>query len=401
VVRKGKMSTEQEEMGMGDLDPVNLLIALWKNKLLISIGTGVTAVLSVIYALSLPNIYEATAVVIPPQQADTKYSAMLGQLSSIPFMNLKGNAAVVEPVELLKAYLFKRENVLKVIKKFDLRRVYEFKENAFAEDVIGKYKKHLQVKESKLTGLLKVQFEDKSPKRAQEVVNYNLDLMQSISKQNELTENQKKKKFVTERFEESKAELEAVEKRIRDYFVSKNLIDVAAQTRATIEAVSRLQSEVLVLNSKLQVQLELGTNENHPEVRSLKYQIRALEAQIRQIEKGEKTLHPTALTTKDQSIELMTYLPLSKVPDLRLDIERMMREKLVLQEVFKTLSQEKELARIEASKDQEMIEVIERAHLPERKSKPRRSVICIVWTLTGLFFSCFWVLGKKELKKLT
>jgi hypothetical protein len=62
--------------------------------------------------------------------------------------------------------------------------------------------------------------------------------------------------------------------------------------------------------------------------------------------------------------------------------------------IYKVLAKENELAKIENSKDQEMIEVIEWAHIPERKSKPHRSIICIVSTLSGFLLACFIVLIK-------
>jgi tyrosine-protein kinase Etk/Wzc len=382
------------------LDPVSFIEALWTQKIPIVFSTLTIAGLSVIYALLLPNIYRANAVVIPPKQSQNKYSSMVGSLASIPFMGLGGTSSGVEPLELLKAYLYKRENIFKVIAKFDLRKVYEFRDSAYKEDIVGRYRKNLKIEEDKISGLLYVTFDDEDPGRARDVVNYNLDLMQLISRQNVLTENQRKKNFVKARFDQTSSQLEAVEERIRDFFVSHNLIDVGTQTRATIEAVSRLHSELLVLNLKLKVRMELGANETHPEISSLRFQAEIITQQIRQIEKGEYVLRSDQVGEASGGNEVLAYLSLTEIPDLKLKMERLLREKMVLLEVFKTLAQEKELARLDASKDTEIVEIIERAHLPQRKVKPRRSVICIIWTLTGFLLSCFLVWMKQEFARL-
>ena len=81
-----------------------------------------------------------------------------------------------------------------------------------------------------------------------------------------------------------------------------------------------------------------------------------------------------------------------------MELERLMREKMLQQEVYKVLAKEHELVKIESAKDQDMIEVIDQAHLPERKSKPRRSVICILFTMIA-FLSCFIVLCKDSFLK--
>ena len=85
----------------------------------------------------------------------------------------------------------------------------------------------------------------------------------------------------------------------------------------------------------------------------------------------------------------LTFVPLSRIPEMKMELERLMREKMLQQEVYKVLAKEHELVKIESAKDQDMIEVIDQAHLPERKSKPRRSVICILFTMIALFLSCF------------
>ena len=128
------------------------------------------------------------------------------------------------------------------------------------------------------------------------------------------------------------------------------------------------------------------------QVKALKLEIEALEKQVKQIEEGGLVTE-SFLQEADRSKGL-TYVPLNKIPAIKLDLERLMREKAIQQEIFKVLAKESELAKIEASKDQEIIEVIEWAHTPERKSKPKRALICIVATLAAFFLACFYVLAK-------
>jgi tyrosine-protein kinase Etk/Wzc len=225
---------------------------------------------------------------------------------------------------------------------------------------------------------------------AKNVVNYNLELLSEISKTTVVTENRKKKIFLQKRLEEVKVELERIENKIKAYQEKHQILAMDSQAKATIDAASQLQAEIMVNRVKLKVKLELGIHENHPEVKALRLEIEALEKQVKQVEEGGLVMD-SFLNEKDRAKGL-TYVPLQKIPALKLDMERLFREKTVQQEIYKVLAKENELAKIEASKDQEMIEVIEWAHVPERKSKPRRSIICIVSTLSGFLLACFLVL---------
>lgn len=73
-----------------ELDIRELIASIWAGKLLIIIVTTCFAVLSVIYALNLPNIYKAEAVLIP---AESKESNGLAGLAS-QFGGLAGIAGV-------------------------------------------------------------------------------------------------------------------------------------------------------------------------------------------------------------------------------------------------------------------------------------------------------------------
>src|SRR5687768_22691 len=77
-IQAGAASTEDNEFNLLDL-----LIVLAKYKLMIAVVTLTAAVLSVIWALLLPNIYTGTAKLLPPQQNQTSAAMLLGQLGGL------------------------------------------------------------------------------------------------------------------------------------------------------------------------------------------------------------------------------------------------------------------------------------------------------------------------------
>ncbi len=368
-------------------------LMLWRRKIYVIFFTAIMAIVTVFYVVSLPNIYMSKAIFLPPKSGNSGMTAMLSQISSIPFLSTVGGSGDVAPdsLEVLKAYLIKKANLWRVINKFNLQKHYNIG-TEFKSDLEHIYLNSLSISKSKKSGIVTISFESTEPLLTRDIVNYNLKLLSEISKTTVITENQKKKVFLEGRLKKAETDLQKIEDKIKQYEEKHQVLSIDSQAKATIDAASQLQAEIIVNRVKLKVKTELGIHNSHPEIKALKLEIEALEKQVKQIEDGG-LVSESFLDDADRSKGL-TYVPLNKIPSLKLDLERLMREKMIQQEIFKVLAKESELAKIEASKDQEIIEVIEWAHIPERKSKPKRALICIVVTLAAFFLACFFVLAR-------
>ena len=83
------------------------------------------------------------------------------------------------------------------------------------------------------------------------------------------------------------------------------------------------------------------------------------------------------------------YIPFSELPELGMQLARLMREAKIQEEVFKLITTEHELAKIEEAKDVLTIQVLDRAVPPDKKSSPKRSLIVILTTLVAFFLAVF------------
>lgn len=70
-------------------------------------------------------------------------------------------------------------------------------------------------------------------------------------------------------------------------------------------------------------------------------------------------------------------------PQAQLEIGRLTRELEIKQGVYLTLNQQRELALIDRVKKSPVINILDQAEVPLMKTKPRRSFICIAFTLLG------------------
>ena len=66
-----------------EIDLKELFLVLWSGKFIIAAITAVFAITSVLYALSVPNQYKATALLAPAQSDGGGLSSALGQLGGL------------------------------------------------------------------------------------------------------------------------------------------------------------------------------------------------------------------------------------------------------------------------------------------------------------------------------
>lgn len=112
-----------------ELTVTDLLVRLWKYKLKIVLVVSVFAVGSIIYALSMPNMYRSTVVAVPAesnnQDALSSIAGQFGGLASLAGVNLgSGNSNLTLTLETIES----REFLTSIIEKHSL------KEELFAVD---------------------------------------------------------------------------------------------------------------------------------------------------------------------------------------------------------------------------------------------------------------------------
>ena len=126
----------------GDIDLKTIFNALFEKKLLISSLTIIAIVMSIIYSLSIPNIYSSSAL-LAPSNSDDSFSSNLSSFSSIAGlagMSLpnKTNTSK-EAIERIKSFKFFSEQFLPEINLENLIAIDEWS----ADDNIITYNKDL------------------------------------------------------------------------------------------------------------------------------------------------------------------------------------------------------------------------------------------------------------------
>lgn len=109
----------QNTLRNNDVDIRELLAAVWRGKWIVVIVTVVFAVISALYALSLPNIYKSDVLLAPTADSNgIKMPGQLGGLAALAGVNM-GNG-VSDKTMLALEILKSREFISRFIQKYDL-----------------------------------------------------------------------------------------------------------------------------------------------------------------------------------------------------------------------------------------------------------------------------------------
>jgi uncharacterized protein involved in exopolysaccharide biosynthesis len=118
-------------------------------------------------------------------------------------------------------------------------------------------------------------------------------------------------------------------------------------------------------------------------VKALRESVVQLRAQIAKLEKS-----PAAQKSSVRDIFFST----SEVPNLGLSFARLLREVKTQETIVGLLSQQFEIAKLNEARNTSTIETMDVARPPDRKSKPKRSVIVAASTAGGLVLGVLFAL---------
>ena len=215
------MDIDNRERFDDEIDLLELFSIAWNRKRFIIILTSVFAIFSIVYSLSLPNIYTSSTLLAPSKQNNSVSSQNFGGMSglaSLAGVNLTSGAATKsdEAIERIRSFEFFANYFLPSIKLEDLMAIDKwipesntivYDEEIFngktkkwvningdskkispsSQKAYKKYKQILTVYDDEITGFISISIQHQSPivaKNWVELIVYNInESMRELDKQ--------------------------------------------------------------------------------------------------------------------------------------------------------------------------------------------------------------------------
>jgi tyrosine-protein kinase Etk/Wzc len=360
------LSTQSSEVD-DEISLLDILIVLAKHKKLILGLPLLAAVITAGITLLMPNWYTATVKLLPPQQSQSNAVAILGQLGAI-----SGGASqalgLKNPSDIFVAMLKSRTVADAIIERFKLKELYDEK---YLQDARKSLSKNVDIIAGR-EGVITVEVEDKSPQRAAEMANAYVEELEKLTRRLALGEAGQRRLFFEQQLKQAKDDLTKAETELTKFQVQNKVLNPQGQASLTISAAAGLQAQIAAKEVQIAALRSFATQEN-PDLLRAQEELGGLRSQLAKVGRGGSSDIGDVL------------LSMGKAPKEGAEYLRKFRDVKYYETLFELLARQYEIARIDEAKDATLIQALDRAVLPDRKSKPKRALIVIMATLmTGL-----------------
>ncbi|MGH9585633.1 MAG: GumC family protein, partial [Acidobacteriaceae bacterium] len=359
------------------IDLLDMVLFFAENRYRIMVTTLLGLVLGIMLALLLRPTFTAIAVILPPEQQSSSASALMGELGSLAGLASKSNLSIKNPSDMYVGLLESRTIADGLIKKFDLQQVYQTKLVMSARKVL---KKHSTITSGK-DGLITITVKEHDPNLASDLANGYVSALHSMNSNLALTDAAQRREFFGQQLDEEKKALADAEKAFKDTEVKTGVIQLSGQAESVISRMAALSAQIASQEVQLRAMKTFATDEN-PDLIRAQQSIEELRKQLAQLQAVQSKEAPGGFS-----------LSAGKVPEASLAYMSKYRDLQFHETLYQLLATQYETARIDEAKSAPLIQVVDKAVPPEKKSGPPRVLIILGGILVGLLLGVLWSLA--------
>ena len=370
-------SDAEEEVSLLDL-----LIVVARRRRLVLWMTVVMIVAAGLYCLLWPKRYTASTAILPPQggSVGTALTAQLGNLGSVASLAGGGLGALKNPNDLQVALMKSRTVEDAMIDRFHLMELYGKKRRS---DARKKLESRVAIDNGAKDGLITVTVTDGDANRAEQMANGYVEEFKRVTSHLAVSEASQRRLFFEQQLAEAKENLANAEEALKKTEQATGLIQLDSQARAVIGAVAQLKAQIAAKEVQIAGQRSFATSEN-PDLRLAEQELAALKSQL------EKT---------GASSEEM-LIPRGNLQQSSLDYVRKLRDVKYYETIFDLLARQYEVAKVDEARQGAVVQVVDRAVVPDRRSWPRPSIILPVAAFLGLLLGVVWAFASEATRRV-
>jgi len=340
------------------------------------------AVLAIVVSFLLPIRYEAKIVLLPPQQNSSLSSALLGQLGNMGSLAALagGSLGIKNPADMYVSLLTSRTVEDAMIQRFGLMAEYREKRMS---DARKEFERRTTAVAGTKDGLIRISVEDRDPKRAAELANGYVEEFRKLSASLAITEAARRRLFFEQQLQQAKDNLTGAEEAMRKTQQSTGVLQIDSQARSLIESAAVLRAQVVAKQVQIQSMRSFAAEDN-PGLILAKEELAALQTQLERLAGSQHDVGSDINLSKGRVTESgMEYL-------------RRLRDLKYHETVFELLAKELEIAKLDEAREGAIVQVVDAAVPPDKKSFPPRLLIVIAVTIFAFFVAVFWILLRKS-----
>lgn len=350
-----------------EISLLDLLQTIVDNLRLLVLGPLAVGIAALGISFLIPPTYTAKTQFLPPQQQQSAAASMLASLGSLG--GLAGAAAGLKnPADQYVAYM--KSNAVKdaLIERFKLVDRYEAKLREDARKALDEKARIASGKD----GLISVEFDDKDPKFAAELANAYVEELRNVLGRLAVTEAQQRRLFFEKQLLKAKENLTASEQALKATGISDSVLK--SNPASAVAGVAALKAQITAQEVKVGA-MRGYLAETAPDFRQAMTELANLRAQLAKQDKADEG------NGAGQGDYISRY-----------------RDFKYHETLFELFAKQYELAKVDEAREGAVIQVLDAAQPPERKSKPKKALIAIIATLAAGFALLLFVFMRQALR---
>ncbi len=347
---QGSMGVMQDDDEISLLDMLQVVV---DNLRLLVLGPLVCGLAALGISFAIPPTFTAKTQFLPPQQQQSSAASMLASLGALG--GLAGAATGLKsPADQYIAFMKSVTVQDALIERFQLIEKYEAKLKTDARSALTGSVRIASGKD----GLISVEVDDKDPKFAADLANAHVEELRNLLGRLAVTEAQQRRMFFEKQLQITKDNLAKADLALKSSGINSSVLK--SSPSSAVEAVARLKAGISVQEVKLGSMRNYLT-ESAPEFKQALSELASLKTQLAKAEKEEPA-------NSNASDYVSRY-----------------REFKYQETMFELFAKQFELAKVDESREDAVIQVLDVAQPPERKAKPKKALIAIIAALASGF----------------
>lgn len=356
-----------------EISLLDLLQTVVDHRRLLIAGPLLAGAVALGIAFALPPIFTANTKFLPPQQQQSSAAGLLQSLGALG--GLAGAATGIKsPADQYVAYLKSRAVQDPLLQEFDLLNRYEVKAK---DDARKKLTENSHITAGK-DGLISIDVEDTDPKIAASLANAYVAQLSKLLSRLAVTEAQQRRMFFEKQLSQAKTGLTAAETALREVGITPDVLK--AQPTAAVGALAQLQAQIAAQEVKV-ASMRGYLAESSPDFKQALTELSALRTQVGKAEGSSTAASGAGTKTAKQGDYVARY-----------------RDFKYHETLFELFAKQYEIARVDEAREGAVIQVLDVAEPPERKSKPKKALIAVVATLATGFMLLLFVFLRQALR---
>jgi capsule polysaccharide export protein KpsE/RkpR len=314
-------------------------------------------------------------VLIGSPSSASSLSSSLGSLAGLAGISAGGNTNGALAVALATS----NSTLDAIIDKVDLRsRIYS-KKPLTKEDLRGSIKPHMKAKFESPTNILTLSYEDIDPIFARDVVNNEVNILSDRFVSLSGTKAGAQRDLLEKKLVDVKASIDTMESQVKQFQAKYGVIDVEALAKEQVTVIAQMRSQLILKEIEIDNYKKVSSVDD-PQLKNLQGERDSIAAKIQELERGKGNNSTGAMMPSQR-----------EMPSIAFEYQKLERDMLVQTEVYKLLTQQYELAKLNATGQDPVFQVLELAETPEKSSGTSRAMVIIVTTFAAFFIAILWV----------